>query len=175
MCLFDLFGTWTRPRLGGLPYLGTFTWQGNPSQQTGQPPKRVTPSKRDQDEIRDYMNRSVTPPGRVTSPTRGSPPPCEQALSRLSFLALRSKSLLTYRRLIKGEFTLRSTRSFVQSAMFNLEIEAVGKRVGKGEDFTPPLLPLSLFLTVDLPLVHISFSPQVFAVSKLKDGGHDIH
>ena len=163
MCLFDLFGTWTRPRLGGLPYLGTFTWQGNPSQQTGQPPKRVTPSKR------------VTPPGRVTSPTRGSPPPCEQALSRLSFLALRSKSLLTYRRLIKGEFTLRSTRSFVQSAMFNLEIEAVGKRVGKEEDFTPPLLLLSLFLTVDLPLVQISFSPQAFAVIKLKDGGHDLH
>ena len=121
------------------------------------------------------MNRSVTPPGRVTSPTRGSPPPCEQALSRLSFLALRSKSLLTYRRLIKGEFTLRSTRSFVQSAMFDLEIEAVGKRVGKGEDFTPPLLPLSLFLTVDLPLVQISFSPQAFAVIKLRDGGHDIH
>ena len=119
------------------------------------------------------MNRSVTPPGRVTSPTRGSPPPCEQALSRLSFLA--SKSLLTYRRLIKGEFTLRSTLSFVQSAMFNLEIEAVGKRVGKGEDFTPPLLPLSLFLTVDLPLVQISFSPQAFAVIKLKDGGHDLH
>ena len=29
----------------------------------------------------DYMDRRVTPPKRVTSPTWGSPPPCNQALS----------------------------------------------------------------------------------------------
>ena len=37
--------------------------------------------KRDQDKIRNYMDRRVTPPGRVTSPTWGPPPPCKQALT----------------------------------------------------------------------------------------------
>ena len=31
--------------------------------------------------MRDYMDRRVTPPKRVTSPTWGTPPPCKQALS----------------------------------------------------------------------------------------------
>ena len=31
--------------------------------------------------MRDYMNRRVTPPKRVTSPTWGPPPPCKQALT----------------------------------------------------------------------------------------------
>ena len=39
--------------------------------------------KRDQIKIRDYMDRRVTPPKRVTSPTWGPPPPCKQALRRL--------------------------------------------------------------------------------------------
>ena len=30
--------------------------------------------------MRDYMDRRVTPPKRVTSPTWGPPPPCKQAL-----------------------------------------------------------------------------------------------
>ena len=30
--------------------------------------------------MRDCMDRRVTPPERVTSPTWGSPPPCKQAL-----------------------------------------------------------------------------------------------
>ena len=34
------------------------------------------------DHMRDYMNRRVTPPKRVTSPTWGPPPPCKQALNR---------------------------------------------------------------------------------------------
>ena len=31
--------------------------------------------------MRDYTDRRVTPPKRVTSPTWGPPPPCKQALS----------------------------------------------------------------------------------------------
>ena len=38
--------------------------------------------KRDQIKIRDYMDRRVTPPKRVTSPTWGPPPPCKQALKK---------------------------------------------------------------------------------------------
>ena len=39
--------------------------------------------KRDQIKMRDYMDRWVTPPKRVTSPTWGLPPPCKQALNLL--------------------------------------------------------------------------------------------
>ena len=56
---------------------------------------------------------------------------------------------------------------------FFLEIEAVGKRVGKGEEFTPPPIPTPYFLPSTSPLVQISFSPQAFAIIKLKDGGHN--
>ena len=38
--------------------------------------------KRDQIKIRDYMDRRVTTPKRVTSPTWGPPPPCKQALTK---------------------------------------------------------------------------------------------
>ena len=34
------------------------------------------------------MERRVTPPKRVTSPTRGPPPPCKQALSLAHFNTL---------------------------------------------------------------------------------------
>ena len=37
--------------------------------------------KRVQIKMRDYMDRRVTSPKRVTSPTWGPPPPCKQALS----------------------------------------------------------------------------------------------
>ena len=36
--------------------------------------------KRDQIKMRDHMDRRVTPPKRVTSPTSGPPPPCKQVL-----------------------------------------------------------------------------------------------
>ena len=36
--------------------------------------------KRDKIKMRDYMDKRVTPPKRVTSPTWGPPPPCKQAL-----------------------------------------------------------------------------------------------
>ena len=37
--------------------------------------------KRDEIKMRDYMDKWVTPPKRVTSPTWGPPPPCKQALN----------------------------------------------------------------------------------------------
>ena len=37
--------------------------------------------KRDQIKMRDYMDRRVTPPKRVPSPTWSPTPPCKQALS----------------------------------------------------------------------------------------------
>ena len=49
-------------RLGGSPYLSC---------------------KRDQIKMRDYMNRRVTAPKRVPSPTWGPPPPCKQALTEM--------------------------------------------------------------------------------------------
>ena len=36
--------------------------------------------RRDQINMRDYMDKRVTPPKRITSPTWGPPPPCKQAL-----------------------------------------------------------------------------------------------
>ena len=38
--------------------------------------------KRDHIKMRDCMDRRVTPPKRVTSPTWGPPPKCKQALRR---------------------------------------------------------------------------------------------
>ena len=38
--------------------------------------------KRDHIKMRDYMDRRVTPPKGVTSPTWGTPPPCKQALRK---------------------------------------------------------------------------------------------
>ena len=40
--------------------------------------------KRYQIKMRDYTDRRVTPPKRVTSPTWGPPPPCKQALKLIS-------------------------------------------------------------------------------------------
>ena len=61
------------PRLTGLPYLADRATRlgGSPH----------LSCKRDQDKIRNYIDRRVTPPRRVTSPTWGSPPPCKQALT----------------------------------------------------------------------------------------------
>ena len=43
--------------------------------------------KRDHSKMRDYMDRRVIPPKRVTSPTWGPPPPCKQALNLLVAVA----------------------------------------------------------------------------------------
>ena len=41
--------------------------------------------KRDHIKMRDYMDRRVTPPKRVTSPIWGNPPLCKQALNVVFF------------------------------------------------------------------------------------------
>ena len=56
---------------GGGPQVGEVKYGGSPH----------LSCKRDQIKMRDYMDRRVTPPKRVTSPTWGLPPPCKQALS----------------------------------------------------------------------------------------------
>ena len=77
------------PRLGGLPHLERLHGKIWPRLK-GLPglADRVTrlggsphlSCKRDQIKMRDYMDRRVTPPKRVTSPTWGPPTPCKQAL-----------------------------------------------------------------------------------------------
>ena len=44
--------------------------------------------KRDQVIMRDYIDRRVTPPKRVTSPTWDPPPPCKQALKIILFFTV---------------------------------------------------------------------------------------
>ena len=56
---------------GGGPQIGEVTSGGSPH----------LSRKRCQIKMRDYMDRRVTPPKRVTSPTWGLPPPCKQALN----------------------------------------------------------------------------------------------
>ena len=55
---------------GGEPQVGEVTCGGLP---------HLT-CKRDHIKMKDYMDRRVTPPKRVTSPIWGTPPPCKQAL-----------------------------------------------------------------------------------------------
>ena len=56
---------------GGGPQVGEVTCSASPH----------LSCKRGQIKMRDYMDRRVTPPERVTLPTWSSPPPCKQALS----------------------------------------------------------------------------------------------
>ena len=60
------------PRLTGLPHLADWA-----THLGGLPHLSC---KCGQDKMRDYMERRVTPPRQVTSPTWGPPPPCKQAL-----------------------------------------------------------------------------------------------
>ena len=60
---------------GGLPYLSC---------------------KSDKIKIRDHMDRRVTPPQRVSSPTWGPPPPCKQVLSALRVNKLPQHILAVY-------------------------------------------------------------------------------
>ena len=55
---------------GGGPRIGEVTWDGLP----------LLTCKHDHIKMRDYMDRWVIPPKRVTSPIWGTPPPCKQAL-----------------------------------------------------------------------------------------------
>ena len=61
---------------GGGPQVGEVTCGGLP---------HLT-CKRDHIKMRDCMDRRVTPPKRVTSPTWGPPPPCKQALKVFHFI-----------------------------------------------------------------------------------------
>ena len=61
---------------GGGPQIGEVTGDWSP----------YLTCKRDQIKVRDYMNRLVTRPKRVTSPTWGPPPPCKQALKLFPFV-----------------------------------------------------------------------------------------
>ena len=72
---FDV--SWIRPRLGGLPHLET----GLADRDTSPDGSPHLSRKRDQIKMRDYMDRRITPPKRVTSPTWGPPALCKQALS----------------------------------------------------------------------------------------------
>ena len=69
----------------GLQCKGLFTWSWGTRPQVGI--GEVTcgglphlTCKRDDIKMRDFMDRRVIPPKRVTSPTWGPPPPCKQAL-----------------------------------------------------------------------------------------------
>ena len=84
-----------RPRLRGLPHLETFTWYNlTPAERVTGLADRATrlgwsphlSCNRDQIKMRDYMDRRVTPPKRVISPTWGPPPTCKQALSTYLWL-----------------------------------------------------------------------------------------
>ena len=55
---------------GGGPQVGEVTCDGSPH----------LSCKHDQIKMRDYMDRRITPPKRVTSPTWAPPTPCKQAL-----------------------------------------------------------------------------------------------
>ena len=61
---------WACLHEGGGPQVGEVTCGGLPH----------LSCKRDHIKMRDYMDRWITPPKRVTSPTRGPSPPCKQAL-----------------------------------------------------------------------------------------------
>ena len=59
--------------------------------------------------MRDCMDRRVTPPARVTSPTWGPPPSCKQALSPVAYIFQRSFSRgLFLEGLIFGGASLRT-------------------------------------------------------------------
>ena len=68
-CFFRIF-------LHRRPQIGEVTCGGSPH----------LSCKRDQIKMRDYMDRRVTPPKRVTSPTWGPPHPCKLAHSQFIFL-----------------------------------------------------------------------------------------
>ena len=62
--------------------------------------------KRNQIKMRDYMDRRITPPKRVTSPTWGLPPPCKQALSfpalRLNFVLVEIQKVYEINSVLQG-------------------------------------------------------------------------
>ena len=68
---------------GGGPQIGEVIYGGSPH----------LSCKRDEIEMRDYMDRRVTQTKRVTSPTWGPQPPCKQALKTYKWQLLDSNLL----------------------------------------------------------------------------------
>ena len=107
---------------GGGPKVGEVTWGGLP---------HLT-CKRDHIKMRDYMDRRVTPPKRVTSPIWGTPPPCKQALSRAMFffstgtrIALRRPKMPRTRN--KPKIETRNSPLFLRTTFFYLLIRFLYK------------------------------------------------
>ena len=69
---------------GGGPQIGEITCGGSPH----------LSCKRDHIKMRDYMDKRVTPPKRVSSPTWGPPSTCKQALN-LSTIRIETVSFLS--------------------------------------------------------------------------------
>ena len=63
--------------------------------------------KRNHIKMRDYMDRRVTPPKRVTSPTRDPPPPCKQTLKRVENVQ-RSVTKLIFKLPFRCEVTYKT-------------------------------------------------------------------
>ena len=64
---------------------------GDWARQIGEVTCRGSPQllcKRDQLKMRDHMDRQVTTPNQVTSPTWGPPPPCKQALNSVKWQSM---------------------------------------------------------------------------------------
>ena len=70
---------------GGGPQVGEVKYGGSPH----------LSCKRDQIKMRDHMDKRVTPPKRVISPTWGPSPPCKQALTNVNLID-HSRNTITY-------------------------------------------------------------------------------
>ena len=165
-CHFWWFGalanvTWTRPQLGGYPTLSRLhckMWH----RLTGLPylADRATrlggfphlSCEHDQIKMRNYMERRVTPPRRVTSPTWGPPPPCKQALSRSTIIwhfwrcgesVIREREICWAIRLSESTVVTRHERNLTwkiinrevsePSGLFGLISDTVAPPTGQGE------------------------------------------
>ena len=90
--------------------------------------------------MRDYMDRRVTPPKRVTSPTWGSPPPCKQALS-LSFsrttansssLKWKLRLLLFFTQIVKILSSFKLQNSFLAAELKRGEVRVTDTKHMQG-------------------------------------------
>ena len=81
--------------------------------------------KHDQIKTRDYVDGWVTPPKRVTSPTRGPPPPCKQTLKQFLswFLRLSLNGFVRFSLKIKGK-----QRTLRYNFQFNLRVKFVNAK-----------------------------------------------
>ena len=66
--------------------------------------------KRGHIEMRDYMDRRVTPPKRVTPPTWGAPPSCKQALNKAFCLIVTINVLYDTKKTTRKKWTFKNMR-----------------------------------------------------------------